>query len=75
MLSAREHSYATDVRELIATSGHRRRWRYLALVADLTRMKLYEAIGSESAIGDTARHEPHRDPDSGRHSAGGVLGQ
>jgi eukaryotic-like serine/threonine-protein kinase len=49
MLAAHERSNEIDVRELLAALKHRRRWRYLAVlaalagVAYLTRMKLYEA--------------------------------
>ena len=49
MLTAHERSNDIDVRELLAASKHRRRWRYLAAlaalagVAYLAGMKLYEA--------------------------------
>lgn len=72
LVSAHEHSDGIDVRELLAASKHRRRWRYVAMFAALigicylARMKLYEAVATLDGTFDTAAHAADVDQGPGR---------
>ncbi|HEY0255589.1 MAG TPA: serine/threonine-protein kinase [Kofleriaceae bacterium] len=62
-VSAHEQTDDLDVRDLLAASKHRRRWRYVAVLAALVavgylaRMKLYEAVTTlQGSMTDTAPH-------------------